>query len=159
MKKIVIILLALVLLVSLTGCVEKIEETNEPVEKDETEAVEKDEPAEPAEPAESEKTDGTIELVVSQNFTDDSKGIVKAILTMTWSEGKMVSIQHEDTYVDEGHAQSMFEVLLQQLEVDSNLVIKGKVITYYNDVQPWSHVTFSEMVENFESDEQWEVHE
>ena len=100
-------------------------------------------------------------LVVYQEYTDDETGILRATITMTWEDGKMVSMSHADTYESADAAEKMLENLTETIGQDDpgyHLRVEGNQLLYeQGDFSFWESYSKEKMIDMFEADGVWTV--
>lgn len=99
-------------------------------------------------------------LVVYQDFDNDETGIVKATMTIQWSQKEISSMSHEDIYKTEKQAQTMFERLSAEFKKIPNnkLELNKKTITYDEvDISNWKELSYDDMVKLIKKDDKWKI--
>lgn len=101
-------------------------------------------------------------LVVYQDFKNDETGIVKATLTIEWSDHKISSIKHTDLYKTKNDAQMMFKKLSNEFKElpECELKVNEKTITYNEaDTSTWKDLSYEDMVKLLKDDGIWKIKE
>ncbi len=99
-------------------------------------------------------------LVVYQDFYNDETGIVKATITIQWSQKEISSMVHEDIYKTENQAQAMFERLSAKYKKipNSKLKLNKKALTYDEvDISNWKELSYNDMVKLIKKDDKWKI--
>ena len=95
-------------------------------------------------------------LVVEQNV-DNENGMVRVTNTMTWEQGKLVSMRFEQTFDTQDHAITAYLIREKELGEFGQLTLEDTVLGYNINIEPWENKTYAQMLEAMEKDKDWQV--
>lgn len=95
-------------------------------------------------------------LVVEQNV-EQANGMRYVCCTMTWEQGKLVSMRFEQTFDTADNAATAYLVREKELGESGRLKLEDKVLGYNINIEPWEGKTYAQMYEAMQKDKDWSV--
>ncbi len=95
-------------------------------------------------------------LVVEQNVNKEN-GLRYVTNTMTWEQGKLVSMRFAQTYDTQDHAATAYLIREKELGDFGQLSLEDTTLSYNISIEPWETKTYAEMLEAMQEDKDWQV--
>ena len=95
-------------------------------------------------------------LVVEQNVEQEN-GMRYVCCTMTWEQGKLVSMRFEQTFDTADNAATAYLVREKELGESGRLKLEDKVLGYNINIEPWEDKSYAQMYEAMQKDKDWSV--
>lgn len=95
-------------------------------------------------------------LVVEQNVEQEN-GMRYVCCTMTWEQGKLVSMRFEQTFDTADNAATAYLVREKELGESGRLKLEDKVLGYNINIEPWEDKSYAQMYEAMQKNKDWSV--
>ena len=99
---------------------------------------------------------GLAVLVVEQ-YVNLENGMTYVTSTMTWEQGKLVSMRFSQTFDTQDHAATAYLIREKELGDFGQLSLEDTVLSYNVNIEPWEGKTYAQMLETMQNDDDWQV--
>ncbi len=84
-------------------------------------------------------------------------GMTYVTSTMTWEQGKLVSMRFSQTFDTQDHAATAYLIREKELGDFGQLSLEDTVLSYNVNIEPWEGKTYAQMLETMQNDDDWQV--
>lgn len=95
-------------------------------------------------------------LVVEQSVNKEN-GLRYVTNTMTWEQGKLVSMRFSQTFDTQDHAATAYLIREKELGDFGQLSLEDTTLSYNISIEPWETKTYAQMLEAMQKDDDWQV--
>ena len=105
----------------------------------------------------SERETGKEAVVVVEQYVNLENGMTYVTSTMTWEQGKLVSMRFSQTFDTQDHAATAYLIREKELGDFGQLSLEDTVLSYNVNIEPWEGKTYAQMLETMQNDDDWQV--
>ena len=96
-------------------------------------------------------------VLVVEQYVNLENGMTYVTSTMTWEQGKLVSMRFSQTFDTQDHAATAYLIREKELGDFGQLSLEDTVLSYNVNIEPWEGKTYAQMLETMQNDDDWQV--
>lgn len=105
----------------------------------------------------AEPEPGKDAVLVVEQYVERENGMYYVTSTMTWEQGKLVSMRFSQTFDTQDHAATAYLIREKELGEFGNLSLEDTVLSYNVNIEPWEGKSYAQMLETMQKSDEWQV--
>ncbi len=105
----------------------------------------------------TEPEPGKDAVLVVEQYLNQENGMTYVTSTMTWEQGKLVSMRFSQTFDTQDHAATAYLIREKELGEFGQLSLEDTVLSYNVNIEPWEGKTYAQMLEAMQKNDDWQV--
>ena len=105
----------------------------------------------------TETEPGKDAVLVVEQYVNLENGMTYVTSTVTWEQGKLVSMRFSQTFDTQDHAATAYLIREKELGDFGQLSLEDTVLSYNVNIEPWEGKTYAQMLETMQNDDDWQV--
>lgn len=105
----------------------------------------------------TEPEPGKDAVLVVEQWVDKENGMYYVTNTMTWEQGKLVSMRFSQKFDTQDHAATAYLIREKELGDFGQLSLEDTTLSYNISIEPWEDKTYAQMLEAMQKDKDWQV--
>ena len=105
----------------------------------------------------TEPEPGKDAVLVVEQYLNQENGMTYVTSTMTWEQGKLVSMRFSQTFDTQDHAATAYLIREKELGEFGQLSLEDTVLSYNVNIEPWEGKTYAQMLEAMKKNDDWQV--